>query len=107
MILGFISLLLTFGQNYIAKICIPLKAADTMLPCSPKKTDGTDDHRRRLLWDDFFSDSGLERRVLAGAETAPKCGTVSASSYYAFVLTYISIHDHHVIIILASSHESI
>ncbi|KAI3921943.1 hypothetical protein MKX01_005632 [Papaver californicum] len=34
MILGFISLLLTFGQNYIAKICVPLRIADTMLPCA-------------------------------------------------------------------------
>lgn len=33
MVLGFISLLLTFGQNYIAKICIPEKAGNTMLPC--------------------------------------------------------------------------
>ncbi|RZC67414.1 hypothetical protein C5167_011114 [Papaver somniferum] len=34
MVLGFISLLLTFGQNYIAKICVPLRIADTMLPCA-------------------------------------------------------------------------
>ncbi|XP_074572609.1 MLO-like protein 9 [Curcuma longa] len=33
MVLGFISLILTFGQNYIIQICIPQKAADTMLPC--------------------------------------------------------------------------
>ncbi|WOK92834.1 MLO-like protein 9 [Canna indica] len=33
MILGFISLLLSFGQNYIIQICIPVKAANTMLPC--------------------------------------------------------------------------
>ncbi|XP_019186715.1 PREDICTED: MLO-like protein 9 [Ipomoea nil] len=33
MVLGFISLLLTFGQSYIAKICIPEAAGNTMLPC--------------------------------------------------------------------------
>ncbi|CAI9115194.1 OLC1v1016033C1 [Oldenlandia corymbosa var. corymbosa] len=33
MVLGFISLLLTFGQNYIAQICIPDHVANTMLPC--------------------------------------------------------------------------
>ncbi|KAI4374867.1 hypothetical protein MLD38_012810 [Melastoma candidum] len=33
MVLGFISLLLTFGQTYITKICIPDDAANTMLPC--------------------------------------------------------------------------
>ncbi|THF98769.1 hypothetical protein TEA_017841 [Camellia sinensis var. sinensis] len=36
MVLGFISLLLTFGQHYIANICIPIKLADTMLPCPMK-----------------------------------------------------------------------
>ncbi|XP_015084528.1 MLO-like protein 9 [Solanum pennellii] len=33
MVLGFISLLLTFGQNFISQICIPERVADTMLPC--------------------------------------------------------------------------
>ncbi|CAI8600238.1 unnamed protein product [Vicia faba] len=35
MVLGFISLLLTFGQNYISKVCIPMKYGTTMLPCLP------------------------------------------------------------------------
>ncbi|XP_045806307.1 MLO-like protein 9 [Trifolium pratense] len=35
MVLGFISLLLTFGQNYISKVCIPQKYGNTMLPCLP------------------------------------------------------------------------
>ncbi|GJM97375.1 hypothetical protein PR202_ga14297 [Eleusine coracana subsp. coracana] len=38
MVLGFISLLLVFGQNYIIKICITEEAADTMLPCKLKAT---------------------------------------------------------------------
>ncbi|PKU72837.1 MLO-like protein 10 [Dendrobium catenatum] len=51
MVLGFISLLLTFGQNYIAKICIPESVADTMLPCRLVETNEDDkEHRRRLLW---------------------------------------------------------
>lgn len=33
MVLGFISLLLTFGQSYIARICISEHIANTMLPC--------------------------------------------------------------------------
>eukprot|EP00268_Persea_americana_P060238 TRINITY_DN7479_c0_g2_i1.p1 TRINITY_DN7479_c0_g2~~TRINITY_DN7479_c0_g2_i1.p1 ORF type:complete len:561 (+),score=95.99 TRINITY_DN7479_c0_g2_i1:396-2078(+) len=74
MVLGFISLLLTFCQSYIAKICIPLKAAHSMLPCSEvEATKETD--RRRLLWEDFIPDSGLQRRFLAGAGSAPKCAT--------------------------------
>ncbi|KAK7409854.1 hypothetical protein VNO78_00215 [Psophocarpus tetragonolobus] len=35
MVLGFISLLLTFGQNYISKVCIPQRYSTTMLPCLP------------------------------------------------------------------------
>ena len=38
MVLGFISLLLVFGQNYIIKVCITEEAADTMLPCRLKKS---------------------------------------------------------------------
>ncbi|OVA01463.1 Mlo-related protein [Macleaya cordata] len=73
MVLGFISLLLTFGQVYIARICIPLKAADTMLPCPYKgekettEEDTTEEHRRRLLWS--------VRRILAAGSEAPKCKT--------------------------------
>lgn len=50
MILGFISLLLTFGEKYILKICIPEKAAASMLPCpGPSLTHDQDKtHRRRL-----------------------------------------------------------
>ncbi|KAG7968770.1 hypothetical protein I3843_08G171800 [Carya illinoinensis] len=32
MILGFISPLLTFGQSYIARICLPIKVLKNMLP---------------------------------------------------------------------------
>ncbi|PUZ58986.1 hypothetical protein GQ55_4G005400 [Panicum hallii var. hallii] len=39
MVLGFISLLLVFGQNYIIKICISNHAADTMLPCKLKAVE--------------------------------------------------------------------
>ncbi|KAK7351822.1 hypothetical protein VNO77_11544 [Canavalia gladiata] len=46
MVLGFISLLLTFGQNYISKMCIPMKYANTMLPCLPpeKRAGGGGGH---------------------------------------------------------------
>ncbi|KAF8011213.1 hypothetical protein BT93_J1734 [Corymbia citriodora subsp. variegata] len=68
MILGFISLLLTFGQSYIAKICIPTSVAETMLPCkksSSTTTENTEDRRRRLLW--------YERRSLAAGSYATNC----------------------------------
>ncbi|KAJ1260853.1 hypothetical protein BS78_10G264500 [Paspalum vaginatum] len=41
MVLGFISLLLVFGQNYIIKICISQEAAGTMLPC---RREALEDH---------------------------------------------------------------
>lgn len=66
MILGFISLLLTFGQSYIARVCIPQKIADTMLPCE-SEVDESHGGRRRL-WD--------QRRVLAAGSLAPSCKAV-------------------------------
>lgn len=79
MILGFISLLLTIGQNYFAKICIPEKAATTMLPCKlRKKTDEEHDagsSQRRLLWD--LATNPSARRFLAahGPNTCPEVST--------------------------------
>ena len=63
MLLGFMSLLLTFGTNYIKKICIPQKIGDTMLPCKKQevKVSGSE-NRRRLL---FFDEDVVWRRVLA------------------------------------------
>ncbi|KAD7477334.1 hypothetical protein R6Q59_003353 [Mikania micrantha] len=43
MILGFISLILTFSQYYIAKICIPDSVADTMLPCPVRNKSRKDE----------------------------------------------------------------
>lgn len=83
MVLGFISLLLTFGQNYISAMCIPAKYADTMLPCPmkkklhkepaghlpPPKGEDAEHHRRLLLWDG--------RRFLAADSEAKGCKHVS------------------------------
>ncbi|KAL6578251.1 hypothetical protein OROMI_010579 [Orobanche minor] len=84
MILGFISLILTFGQNYITRICIPERYANTMLPCNLKRPHlnevshyqndlkrlilhgNEDDHHRRLLWDEV-------RRILAVDHPAKEC----------------------------------
>lgn len=78
MILGFISLLLTFGQTYISRICIPTNVANTMLPCkfdgpsdSSDSKSSEEEHRRRLLW--------FEHRYLASTpvSTATQCKEVS------------------------------
>ncbi|KAI3459937.1 hypothetical protein Pfo_016600 [Paulownia fortunei] len=68
MILGFISLILTFGQNYITRICISEEIGNTMLPCELKASyshRNKEDHHRRLLWD--------ERRILATDSPAKEC----------------------------------
>ncbi|WJX61314.1 MLO-like protein 8, variant 2 [Trifolium repens] len=72
MILGFISLLLTIGQNYIVRICISEKVADKMLPCplkniSDNKESSSDEvrHLRKLV--------SYERRYLSSDTTSYKC----------------------------------
>ncbi|KAK7283468.1 hypothetical protein RIF29_13008 [Crotalaria pallida] len=67
MLLGFISLLLTFGTNYIAKICIPVSIGDSMLPCKKVKNNDDSKHKRRLL---SFDDNVTWRRVLATTTSA-------------------------------------
>lgn len=74
MLLGFISLLLTIGQDPISNICVSEKIASTWHPCNKQKeaqkynSDDLEGHRRRLL---TASDGGV-RRVLAAVGT-DKC----------------------------------
>lgn len=89
MILGFISLLLTFGQTYIIKICIPSTAANTMLPC---KSDGIYDSssseeetRRKLL--------SLERRFLATVNTTTPC-----TEGYEPLISINGLHQLHILV---------
>ncbi|MFS8006158.1 hypothetical protein Hanom_Chr14g01245981 [Helianthus anomalus] len=53
MLLGFLSLLLTVGTKYVAKICVPNNIGHKMLPCNShdkKKHGGNEsEHHRRLL----------------------------------------------------------
>ncbi|XP_009369784.2 MLO-like protein 8 isoform X2 [Pyrus x bretschneideri] len=91
MILGFISLILTFGQSYIAKICIPLNVADTMLPCRVDDKEEESTSHRRLLW--------YERRSLAAASDY-KCKTG-----YEPLITVNGLHQLHILIFfLAAFH---
>ncbi|GER43942.1 MLO-like protein [Striga asiatica] len=96
MILGFISLILTFGQNYITRICIPERYANTMLPCNLRRphfhegdqenhhhtidkrrlllkrlilNGNGDDLHRRLLWDQVH-------RILAADHPAKECESI-------------------------------
>ncbi|KAJ6990536.1 MLO-like protein 8 [Populus alba x Populus x berolinensis] len=92
MILGFISLLLTFGQNHIAKICVPQDVVGTMLPCKKERvtdksssTKGEEEPGRRLLW--------FDRRFLAGAKSAAKC-----KDGYEQLISVDGLHQLHILI---------
>ncbi|XP_011074255.1 MLO-like protein 9 [Sesamum indicum] len=85
MILGFISLLLTFGQNFIAKICVPEHIGNTMLPCSRKPHANEHDHHRRLLWH--------ERRFLGADSPAEGC-----KKGYVPLISVSGLHQLHIFI---------
>nr|DAD39183.1 TPA_asm: hypothetical protein HUJ06_013506 [Nelumbo nucifera] len=98
MILGFISLLLTFGQIYIAKVCIPEHFANTMLPCPYRagglahgaedgehKTESAGEgHHRKLLWN--------ERRILSGG------GDYKCMEGYEPLISINGLHQLHIFI---------
>uniref|UniRef100_A0A7N0VLD3 MLO-like protein n=1 Tax=Kalanchoe fedtschenkoi TaxID=63787 RepID=A0A7N0VLD3_KALFE len=86
MVLGFISLLLTFFQMYIIKICISADVAKTMLPCkhSDESQKSEDEHRRRLLWHD--------RRFLS-SEDVNSCG-----EGYAPLVSANGLHQLHILL---------
>ncbi|XP_050364400.1 MLO-like protein 10 [Argentina anserina] len=94
MILGFISLILTFSQSYIAKICIPVKVANTMLPCSAASTTTEEEEetsRRRLL--------STDRRFLATVTT------LTCKSGYEPLISINGLHQLHILIFfLAAFH---
>jgi mlo protein len=115
MILGFISLLLTVGTSYIAKICIPKKLGNTLLPCKLKKDDDGDDDgvgKRKLL---SYAETMILRRLLAEADlTKDYCkqkGKVSLISYsgvhqlhiFIFVLALFHVLYSVVIMVLAQA----
>ncbi|KAF9678635.1 hypothetical protein SADUNF_Sadunf07G0055000 [Salix dunnii] len=89
MILGFISLLLSFGQNHIAKICVPQDVVGTMLPCkkgvADKRISTEEEHRRRLLL--------FDRRFLARAKSAVKC-----KDGYEQLISVDGLHQLHILI---------
>ncbi|CAN0905034.1 MLO-like protein 12 [Linum grandiflorum] len=113
MLLGFISLLLTVGQDPISRICISKKLGSTWHPCgrSPTPTDEAEfdgDNRRRRLFATaatYYSspsatNSSSLRRVLAGA-AEDKC---AAKGQVPFVSSD-GIHQLHIFIfVLAVFH---
>ncbi|KAJ0974523.1 hypothetical protein J5N97_016488 [Dioscorea zingiberensis] len=93
MLLGFISLLLTFGQAPISKICIPAGIGDIMLPCqkiSSASTADDDQSRRKLLQ----HDDEPYRRFLAGT-TSDQC---SKHEGWVPLISQSGIHQLHIFI---------
>ncbi|KAK7307423.1 hypothetical protein VNO77_40474 [Canavalia gladiata] len=90
---GFISLLLTFGQSYIVRICIHGNVANKMLPCpyNYKSTDNASnseekEHHRKLL--------SYERRYLAADSTSYKC----SKDGHVPLLSVNGLHQLHILI---------
>ncbi|KAF7130265.1 hypothetical protein RHSIM_Rhsim10G0192100 [Rhododendron simsii] len=83
MILGFISLIMVFSQNYIADICIPTNVANTMLPCKKDNSREAGYNQRRLLW--------YEHRMLASKNSSCKEGKVP-------IITVDGLHQLHILI---------
>lgn len=86
MLLGFISLLLTVGQDPISNICVSEKIASTWHPCSKQKEAEkynvpveAEGHRRRLL---TAADDGGVRRILAAVGT-DKCADKACHFFLA------------------------
>nr|GEY39648.1 MLO protein homolog 1-like [Tanacetum cinerariifolium] len=115
MLLGFLSLLLTVGTKYIAKICVPEKIGYKMLPCKSSEVksadkgkggdkgdddgDGEGDNRRRLL---SLAEEMIFRRVLAGESTekGDYCGKGMVP-----MISYSAVHQLHIFIfVLAVFH---
>ncbi|KAK9053467.1 hypothetical protein SSX86_030101 [Deinandra increscens subsp. villosa] len=92
MVLGFISLLLTFCQNYIAAICVSKVLTQDFLPCkkqpdgkTPPDDGGEADARRKLLWYD-------QRRL--GGDGPPK----ECKPGYEALITVTGLHQLHIFI---------
>ncbi|KAI3876813.1 hypothetical protein MKW92_027500 [Papaver armeniacum] len=111
MLLGFLSLLLTVGTSYIAKICIPVSAGSIMLPCSKDyddlgkakkgngKGDDDGDHKRKLLG---MAEEFVWRRSLAPAAGGEDyCGAKGKVS----LISQSGVHQLHIFIfVLAVFH---
>lgn len=75
MVLGFISLLLTFGQNYIASICVPSKYGHAMSFCGPYDGPSDDDDKKLKKTEHEMHLLTIQRRSLADAPPV-NCETV-------------------------------
>ncbi|KAH1109292.1 hypothetical protein GLYMA_04G015500v4 [Glycine max] len=100
MVLGFISLLLTFGQNYISKMCIPSKYAKTMLPCVPPEERHGAGHHTEEAGGGEAKDGGHRRRLLSYERRflASGGGGQSCKPGYTPLISVTGLHQLHIFI---------
>ncbi|XP_051118278.1 MLO protein homolog 1-like [Andrographis paniculata] len=100
MLLGFISLLLTVGTSYIAKICVSEELGNKWLPCEKHKNKESGDKKSTS-------------RVLAGADQYDYCtiqGKVSLISYsgvhqlHIFIFVLAALHVLYSVLLMALGH---
>ncbi|KAL1194033.1 MLO-like protein 9 [Cardamine amara subsp. amara] len=93
MVLGFISLLLTFGQNYIASICVPSKYGHGMSFCGPYDgPSGDDDNKKLKKTDNEMKLLTIQRRSLADAPA------VNCETGYVPLISLNALHQIHIFI---------
>ncbi|XP_024023473.1 MLO-like protein 2 [Morus notabilis] len=103
MLLGFISLLLTVGQDSISRICISKSVAETWHPCEKNKNSdkGNSGKNGRRLLDFLESDQFSDHRRSLATKGYDKC---AEKGQVAFVSAY-GIHQLHIFIfVLAVFH---
>ncbi|KAI5061834.1 hypothetical protein GOP47_0022373 [Adiantum capillus-veneris] len=89
---GFISIALTVGQNWFTKICVPSKWSTIMLLCSDSDSNSTESVQ---------TTEGFSKRILASTEAV----TESCKEGHVLFMSPDSIHELHILIfILALVH---
>ncbi|XVF19481.1 hypothetical protein REPUB_Repub11eG0114400 [Reevesia pubescens] len=79
MVLGFMSLILTVTQNFITKICIPNRLANSMLPCH--KSHESTKTTKALGYDQMWSPHQLHERILAAdSDSSGYCNSKGLTS---------------------------
>ncbi|KAL8240027.1 hypothetical protein R6Q59_013382 [Mikania micrantha] len=103
MLLGFLSLLLTVGTKYVAKICVPENIGYKMLPCKViKKDENVVDDKNRKLLSITTTQEIVIRRVLAGATND---GGTTCHKGMVAMISSSAVHQLHIFIfILAVFH---
>ncbi|KAL5716984.1 MLO-like protein 8 [Ranunculus cassubicifolius] len=98
MLLGFISLLLAIGQGFIEERCIPIRYANTMLPCRRRKIGhdgrGESKHLGRLLSDDrrFLGAGGVNPNHACKDGTVPLISLNGLHQLHIFIFWLAAFH---------------